>query len=1086
MRDLPNPSEMMRAKRPYLFSDSESTDEYHLSESEFGHHLASLTDRNQHKDFEIFARKLCEREICPNLRPQTGPEGGGDGKVDSESYPVDDQIAARWFVGDARDGKEKWAFAASAKEKWSEKVSSDVKEIAGTRRGYDKIIFATSRPARSKDRLRIEDELTKKYGIPVTILDREWIIDRVFSHGHKDLAYQHLSVGSHEPQSVRLGPNDFKNQQALDAIEDDLRKMGTTPSELTQAVSDTYQAANLSRRLERPRYETEGRFLRALDFAKKHGANYQELRAVYEYAWTRFWWFDDVMGMLEFYERVEEIAFKTDQAGHISKVCNLCQLIFGQVFNQQDSAQNLQLNERSSRLRAKLQEMADDTSRPNNALYSETLLRFHNLNERVLEGKQDTIDDTWAELSSIVERAKGLGEYPAGLLDSMIEALAPMAPESAVFDDLVEKIAEFMAERNHQLTAGETYLRHGERKLDAERPIEAIKYLGRAVSNFMKEESREQQHRALYMLAVAYRGADLLWAARSACLAAIGQVSALSEETSETRVELVPTLSMFGMLSLQGGHISDFLSSIQYLGVLHAVLPLSEDSKKHLEEKVREYDQLFACLIVSVDENELTRLKRLPDILMQLGLMVSRLTLLYRLGYQDELRKDGSIPDDEPEDALPKMMSMMAAQPACKDLPDEVVILDDDYHTLRTSIIGIKVQVSSPANLQGYLLAEAHVSYLEAFVSTFLNQNAFPSVEAFNIDIKNDGDADEPTIEYTPEGYRLEVVIPEAWDATVIDQHNQFMDHLIEFGAHFLGYALWLSDHEKTLEQVIGVERAFDRATLFSRAGITRHRFFGSFGGVLSDWDQFVEREFPCLNSSPKITPADLPEDAQDEAVNEGTIFGPLDRHSELSVHSIINQQLWDRARWSGLAYGGSPDIAPPVLALMFMDSGSAKAIFREWKNRFGSFDEKDEIRVLILKGIDQEHPFHYRGCIGQDPDAMELDQTKQTVFISRMTTMTVDNHCNLEMFLSEQKKWGGYFIVPSIINAENKPEFLMDLAIAKRKIVIREGWQVGRHDIDSMGIQADDDVIIPEGEEDAPVLELIRWRQQRSKPSSE
>jgi hypothetical protein len=347
---IPKPSEMMRAKRPYLYSDSENTDAYRLSESELSHHLDTLTDRNQHKDFEIFARKLCEREVCPNLRPQTGPEGGGDGKVDSESYPVDGKISERWFVGNARDGKEKWAFAVSAKKQWSPKVRSDVMGIAETKRGYDKIIFATNRPTRAKDRLRIEDELTKKYRIPVTILDREWIIDRVFSHKHKDLAFEYLKAGEHDPESVKLGPNDFKNQQALDEIEDDLKKMGSEPSDFTQAVSDAFQAASLSRRLERPRYETEGRFQRAIDYAKKYGANYQELRAVYEHAWTRFWWFDDVQGMLDLYERIEDIAFDTDQTSHISKVCNLFQLITGQIINRQNTAENLNFHTRSGAL----------------------------------------------------------------------------------------------------------------------------------------------------------------------------------------------------------------------------------------------------------------------------------------------------------------------------------------------------------------------------------------------------------------------------------------------------------------------------------------------------------------------------------------------------------------------------------------------------------------------------------------------------------------------------------------------------------------------------------------------------------------
>ncbi len=61
--------------------------------------LETLTSRSEEKQFEHFARKLAERLICPNLIPQTGPTGGGDSKVDTETYPVDEAISERWYEG---------------------------------------------------------------------------------------------------------------------------------------------------------------------------------------------------------------------------------------------------------------------------------------------------------------------------------------------------------------------------------------------------------------------------------------------------------------------------------------------------------------------------------------------------------------------------------------------------------------------------------------------------------------------------------------------------------------------------------------------------------------------------------------------------------------------------------------------------------------------------------------------------------------------------------------------------------------------------------------------------------------------------
>src|SRR5688572_24720903 len=112
-----NPSAFMRARRPELFSDSQTISEPCLSREVFEYQLETLTSRKQEIEFEHFCRKLAEKEICPNLKVQTGPTGGGDSKVDTETYPVADQIALRWYEGIGREAsQERWAFVFSAKK----------------------------------------------------------------------------------------------------------------------------------------------------------------------------------------------------------------------------------------------------------------------------------------------------------------------------------------------------------------------------------------------------------------------------------------------------------------------------------------------------------------------------------------------------------------------------------------------------------------------------------------------------------------------------------------------------------------------------------------------------------------------------------------------------------------------------------------------------------------------------------------------------------------------------------------------------------------------------------------------------------
>ena len=75
---IPNPRELMRARHPDLFSDTRVDDVPLLPRAVFEYHLDTLTSRKQEYEFEHFCRKLAEKEICPNLRVQTGPAGGGD------------------------------------------------------------------------------------------------------------------------------------------------------------------------------------------------------------------------------------------------------------------------------------------------------------------------------------------------------------------------------------------------------------------------------------------------------------------------------------------------------------------------------------------------------------------------------------------------------------------------------------------------------------------------------------------------------------------------------------------------------------------------------------------------------------------------------------------------------------------------------------------------------------------------------------------------------------------------------------------------------------------------------------------------
>ena len=175
-----SPKEFMRMRRPERFSDTIVTKKGSLNRSLLEYKLEVITSNSQEQEFQNFCLKLAQLELAPNLRPQTGPSGGGDSKADTETYPVSDITRLNFWEGIANALGERWAFAISAKKDWVNKVKKDAKGIVDTGRDYKRIFFISNQFTKDKKRAEIEDSLSKDISVPVTILDRTWILDRFF------------------------------------------------------------------------------------------------------------------------------------------------------------------------------------------------------------------------------------------------------------------------------------------------------------------------------------------------------------------------------------------------------------------------------------------------------------------------------------------------------------------------------------------------------------------------------------------------------------------------------------------------------------------------------------------------------------------------------------------------------------------------------------------------------------------------------------------------------------------------------------------------------------------------------------------
>ncbi|MDM1534547.1 hypothetical protein [Myroides marinus] len=219
----PTPSQFYREIRPEFFSDSKIVAKVILPREQLDYEISQISTNQKHDSFETLSRKLAEKLISPNLIPQVGPTGGGDGKTDSESYPVSNFISNRWYISNNKwNENENWAFAISAKKDWKPKVKSDVKKIVETNRGYTKIFFFSNQKISSRNKTEVQDQIRKEYNVELIILDAEWILEKVYSSQLLNVVIESLNLSITYLEEKIIGSKDSERIKELEELENQI------------------------------------------------------------------------------------------------------------------------------------------------------------------------------------------------------------------------------------------------------------------------------------------------------------------------------------------------------------------------------------------------------------------------------------------------------------------------------------------------------------------------------------------------------------------------------------------------------------------------------------------------------------------------------------------------------------------------------------------------------------------------------------------------------------------------------------------------------------------------------------------------
>lgn len=1088
------PSEFMRGRRPELFSDTKSLNKLRLSREVFEYHINTLTNRKQEIDFEIFCRRLAEKEICPNLIPQTGPTGGGDSGVDTETYPVSDEIAIRWHEGIGIEAsKERWGFAFSAKKKWKEKVEQDVKKIACSKRNYKKIFFISNQFIKDKDRSIKEEELKSKYKIYIRIMDRSWIVNRVFKNEHFQLAIDTLHLADYDINKEEItGPKDAERRLELEELTSRINDPERYTGSKYILAEDCLQVALLVRGLELPRTEVENYFNRALNVAKTINNKQQLLRMKYEKAWTIFWWYEDIVEFNNIYDDVEKYAKGSFQAADLQLLTNLWFILNSSVSRKVLTPAEACIEKRSKVLKSELRRLIADKRRPNNALHAKSNLLLIELEEEI--GNPKYMNSILKKFKKIVENSNGLVDFPFDTFRKIIIELGEFLSDSSEYEKLFEAVAKVLEKRISEGEVGKLLLERGFQELNKGKNYAAIKLFGRAQTKLAKNEYKEDLIQTFIGIGLAYEAVGLLWAARSSMLLSANIRLSEMWKYGFRNPKALPILQKLVWIELQLGRVTHVLSWIELASIFSNQFDLDDEIQSKIDNQLMSQDFVFGILFLKTELWKLKSLEFMPKVLEKLGLPYSQMALLYALGHEDLLRKAKMIHPEETQKSIREFFWKWFDQPANEDLPKSPELLDQSEVMLYSIILGCKLVFRVENNLQSIYLAETILAVLEAFLATSLDAHVYPYKSGFSIKIyksefvtgipKSHLEQNELIIRHAPINYFKSTVWQE-------DIHSW----LIEIIGEIVQNIALIDDPKVYLDQLAKEEEVFGRISNFYSIPILIENIFGNKPKFkLSDWLKLAESERyhldrridwnNGLSSSDKNDRVTLANFKKGKGKPPANLLD-IDhlKHRDRRVFSFINIPLWDKAKWHGVGYFYTPE-RTPFLTLIFKNREAVISIFREWRSRLGSIDSQEELRISIIKGVNKANPSFYRVVIGVNPILKKKGSKNQFIVVSRILSMEPNNSQNLDNFIKRYKQAKKFILLPGFVHDLTKgiPEVFHEFRIEKQKLQVIQAWQISQNDLEVVAINSDDDPIIPSGISKPPIYAVLKKKKKKTK----
>lgn len=1053
----PKPQDFLRARRPEQFSDSVKLQESIIDRSMLEYHFETLNNRSQELEFEIFVRKLCEREICPNLVAQTGPTAGGDGKTDTETYPVASQIAFFWGLNEAPES-ERWAFGVSTQKDWKTKCTKDVESIMSTGRGYSRIFCVSSRFIKNSQRAQLQDDLSEKHNVKVTILDRTWLLDKTLQPKNQQLAIDYLGLTGNIESKIQIGPFDADKQIQLADIERQIEQI-EDPGRLTLSQVDLYtKRAIIYKELERDAAAVEHQFNLAVRTAKKFGTQRQHFDSLYQLTWAAYWWLENAELFEDTFEKALAVAQETDNVEVWEKVVTLFNLV---VTTHRDGKCTLDLASIEATIRERLSSIADDADMISGALQAKTSLALLDL---LAAKSEEQVNNTFRSLGAIADSAHKLIGYPIARLVNLLEALDVAFGDLKAYEDLMDKLIDDAGARENSRIKADKYLRRGALSSDKKDYYRAIKCFGLSLYGLYSSESKTEMFAALYMLSHAYEKQGLLWAARGSALMAAYLVTsdALKEQRSSAKQAAIYQQLMW--IEGQMGRLGQSLTWYHLAQLISQTL----DEELWTESQKMSYEALIGKLFFNANFSDIERLAWLPDKLNQLGLWLSADALLICLGHEDK-----AGPEGEPIDF--HFINMWRGI----DMGAPVAPLDlylDRWTTISSYILGCKVSVSFPVKSPCMELAQQLLAVLESFCAPMMADHLASTLPAVNINISLE-DEDEFILQHSfdtaAQVTSAEILCSPFSIANLTDEQRDIIKNFYsEFCLRFVTIICPQIGWTR-LEEMLRDDKALERAVVFNcNIGLDSY-FMGrdAVPGIESHQDASLELHKPTrrvtwfehhniepMNWRPKA-------DVSEERPKHPFQFSTL-KHRELKISSLIQVSLWDQAGWRGVGFqGGGGRI--PAIVFLFENPVIGEKIFSNIAKTVGDKDPSHTLRIALIRGIDRKNSAHYRVVVTSNIDREDHSSSIHSA-LSRILTVTPDSSENLDRFLGDYEGYKRCYVVT--VDAKGRPTHHLSTS----GLVVINAWEIDDNHLEITALQPDDDVLIPEGVDNPPISRAL------------